>query len=162
MAAYRMGMVALVLGISSAAAWAGAVSPTSPALVSPAGATQTSIAASDRELVFEDATTTGEKAIVLRDAQGHVIRELDLGEFLPAAYVQALPRNEHGLFWRRESKLVDAQDSVEFSVPTPGSEVGANGPALRFSIDLRDGSVRTSQIREYIDAADQARELASR
>jgi hypothetical protein len=89
------------------------------------------------------------------------VRELDLGQFLPAAYLQALPRDEHGLHWRREAKLADAQDAVEFGVVVPRSSAGANAPSLRFSLDLRDGSVRTTQIREYLAAEDQARTLVA-
>jgi hypothetical protein len=50
---------------------------------------------------------------------------------------------------------------VEFSVLVPGSPAGAAGPSLRFSVDLRDGSVRTTQIREYLAAADRARTLVA-
>jgi len=112
-----------------------------------------------RLLSFGEGAIDGGGAIVLHDAQGRIVRELDLGQFLPAAYVQALPRDEAGLHWRRAAQLAGAQESVEFAVAAPGSAAGATGPALRFSIDLRDGSVRTAQIREYLVAADRARML---
>lgn len=114
-----------------------------------------------RLLVFGDAAADGDHAMLLHDARGRVVRELDLGDFLPAAYVQAIPRGDGGLQWRREAKFARGQARVEFSVPTPGSAAGATGPALRFSIDLRDGAVRTAQIREYLAAAGRARQFGA-
>lgn len=111
-----------------------------------------------QSLAFDDATTGGEHAIRVYDAQGKLVRELDLADFLPRDYVQALPHDAAGLHWRREVHLVDAQQA-EFSVTLPGAAEG--GDALHFSIDLQDGTVRTEQIREYLAAADQARSLAA-
>ena len=113
-----------------------------------------------RQLVFEQgvAVGAGKPAMLLRDAQGRIVREVDLRVFLPAAYIHALPRDEARLHWLREARLV-GQGRVEFTVPTPGSAAGASGPALHFSIDLRDGSVRTAQIRNYLAALDEARAM---
>jgi hypothetical protein len=113
----------------------------------------------DRRLVLAEGSADGAHALRLQDAQGNVVRELDLAAFLPAAYVRALPRGEAGLRWYRDAKLDRGAHRVDFSVPAPGSEAGTTGPELRFSIDLRDGTVRTEQIREYLAAADQARIL---
>jgi len=135
-------------------AWRGALRPGS-------GAGNAFLADDGRMLNFCDDAVDGGDAIVLHDAQGAVVRELDLGQFLPAAYLQSLPRDARGLHWRRGAKLAGAQDSVEFSVALPGSSAGASGPSLRFSVDLRDGSVRTTQIREYLAAADRARTLVA-
>ena len=117
------------------------------------------LADGDRQLVLADGSADGAQALRLQDAQGRVVRELDLGDFLPAAYVRALPRGDHGLQWYREAKLDREAHRVDFSVPAPGSEAGTTGPELHFSIDLRDGTVRTAQIREYLAAAEQARIL---
>jgi hypothetical protein len=135
-------------------AWRGALRPEFTA-------TSALLADDGRLVIFADAASDRGDAIVLHDARGRVVRELDLGLFLPTAYVQALPRDEGGVHWRREAKLAGAQDSAEFSVAVPGSTAGASGPSLRFSIDLRDGSVRTAQIREYLVAADRARTLVA-
>lgn len=114
-----------------------------------------------RLLILDEGARDGGDALVLHDARGRIVRELDLGQFLPTAYVRSLPRDERGLHWRREARFAGTQDAVEFSVAAPGSAAGGTGPALRFSIDLGDGSVRTAQIREYLVAADRARTLAA-
>ena len=114
-----------------------------------------------RQVSLAPAADDGRHALRLQDAQGRVVRELDLAAFLPAAYVHSLPRDDRGLQWWREAKLDRANHRVDLSVPVPGSAAGASGPALHFSIDLRDGTVRTAQIREYLDAADQARALVA-
>jgi hypothetical protein len=114
-----------------------------------------------RLLIFADAAAGRGAAIVVHDARGRLVRELDLGLFLPPAYVQSLPRDESGVHWRRDATLAVAQDRAEFSVAVPGSAAGATGPALHFSIDFRDGRVRTAQIREYLVAADRARTLVA-
>jgi hypothetical protein len=155
MAAIRGKFVALALCIASAAAFAGAPAPANG--VAPESAM---LAQDGRRLVFGEAAEDGARAIQVYDAQGRIVRELALGDFLPAAYVRALPRGEAGLQWRREARLVGEQ--VEFSVPTPGSAAGATGAALSFSIDLRDGAVRTAQIREYLAAADEAMALEAK
>lgn len=145
MVAIQRGFVAAVLFLSVAGATAR----------EPAG---TILADDGKRLEFDDAFG-GQHAIRLRDAQGRLVRDLDLGVFLPAAYVSALPRGEARLHWLRQFKSVAGEDRVEFTVPTPGSAAGVTGPALHFSIDLRDGSVRTAQIREYLAALDEARAL---
>ena len=149
MAAIRWGIAAAAVCLASATAWASA-----PA------ATQAKVfearAGDGRLVAFDDGTTGGEHAIRVYDAQGKLVRELALADFLPADYVRALPRSESGLQWRRDAKLAPSQASVDFSVAVPGE-----GEALSFSIDLRDGVVRTSQIREYLAAADQARTIAA-
>ena len=147
--------MALALGIASAGAFAGVPAPALS--VAPESAM---LAQDGRRLVFGDAADDGSHAIQVYDAQGRIVRDLALGDFLPAAYVHTLPRGETGLQWRREAQLVG--DNVEFSVPTPGAVAGATGPALSFSIDLRDGAVRTAQIREYLAAADEAMALEAK
>jgi hypothetical protein len=122
----------------------------------------TAFADGERRVVFDGRSADGAQSLRLTDAQGRVVRELDLGDFLPEAYVRALPRKDGELQWWREAKLDRASHQVEFSVPAPSSTPGATGAALRFSIDLRDGAVRTAQIREYLAAADQARLLAAK
>jgi hypothetical protein len=145
MVAIRLGCVVAALCLAVA-----------PAM---AGEQGVEIAAKDgRRVVFDEGTADGRHALQVRDAKDQVVREVNLGEFLPAAYIQALPHDANGLRWRREAKLA-GQDRVEFTVAKPGSDAGATGPALRFSIDLRDGSVRTAQIREYLAAVDLARAL---
>jgi hypothetical protein len=109
-------------------------------------------------LAFDDASLDGEHAIALFDARGQLVRELKLADFLPAEYVRALSHDDGHLHWRGGSVVSAADGSVEFSVPVPGA---GTAPALQFSIGLQDGLVRTSQLREYIDAADAARKLAS-
>jgi hypothetical protein len=188
MAAMRAGVVAMVMGVAVASAWAGEGEPAAAQLLSsPKGQARASFDAGavtvERRvgqgwqlawrgalpravvaggamlgddgalLVFDQVSPQGEHAIALRDAQGRLVRELDLGEFLPAAYIHALPRGADGLHWRSAAEM--AGGLAEFSVPAPGE----GGGALRFSIDLRDGSVRTAQIREYLAAADAARAL---
>jgi len=111
-----------------------------------------------RLLAFDEGSAEGEHAIALYDAEGRLVRELALTDFLPRAYVHALAQDASGLHWRNEAAIA-AQDSVEFSVPVPAA--GAGTPALQFSIDLHDGLVRTAQIREYLAAADAARTLAN-
>ena len=131
------------------------VTAVSAVALAPATAQGVEMRADDGRVVVFD----GGHAIVVEDAQGKVVRALELDEFLPAAYVRALPRNAEGLAWRRDAFFEDGQSRVEFSVAAPGSAAGASGPALAFSIDLADGRVRTSQIREYLAAADAARAL---
>jgi hypothetical protein len=149
MAANRWKWVAAVICITSVSAAALAVTPEA------AAQTGTAISAADGRKVLFD----GEHDIVVQDAQGKVVRALELVEFLPPAYVRALPTGEGKLQWRREAKFADGQERVEFSVPMPGSAAGATGPALSFTIDLGDGRVRTAQIREYLAAVDAARAL---
>ena len=60
-----------------------------------------------------------------------------------------------------EARSTGTQDSVELSLPFPGAAGTAGEPRLRFSIDLRDGRVGTTQIRDYLAAVDQARTLAT-
>jgi hypothetical protein len=152
MSAMKWGMAAVAVCL--------AVAPALAALPEAAAVSGDALRSADgHALAFDDAATTGEHAIRVYDAQGKLVRELDLADFLPREYVQALPRDAAGLHWRREVHLVDAQQA-QFSVPVPGAAEG--GDALQFSIDLQDGTVRTSQIREYLAAADQARELATR
>ena len=149
MAAIRWGIAAAAVCLASATAWASAPAATQAKVFE--------LRAADGGLVsFDDGTTGGEHAIRLYDAQGTLVRELALVDFLPADYVRALPRDDSGLQWRRDAKLAPSQAAVDFSVAVPGAD-----EALDFSIDLRDGVVRTSQIREYIAAAEQARTLVS-
>jgi hypothetical protein len=115
--------------------------------------------AADRTVVLDGASAAGAHAIRLQDAQGGVVREVDLLAFLPASYVHNLPREGEALRWWRTAKLDAARQQVFFSVPAPGSGAGATGPGLEFSIDLRDGSLRTAQIREYLAAVDASRAL---
>jgi hypothetical protein len=151
MSAMKWGMAAVAVCL--------AVAPALAALPEAAAMPQDALrSAYGQSLAFDDASTAGEHAIRVYDAQGKLVRDLDLADFLPGEYVRALPHDAAGLHWRREVHLVDAQQA-EFSVPVPGAAQGAQ--ALSFSIDLQDGTVRTSQIREYLAAADQARRLAA-
>src|SRR5687768_14169355 len=92
--------VAFCLAIGSATAVTPALAP---------AASSALLAEDGRKLVFGDGN---EFAIRIHDAQGRMVRERQLADFLPAAYVHALPRGEHGLQWRRAAKFVDGQDSV--------------------------------------------------
>jgi hypothetical protein len=139
------GLAAMALGLAIAPAFAGTE-------VAPA---QVLVSADGHKLVFDEASISGEHAIALYDANGKLVRELALGDFLPADYVHVLARDGQ-LHWRADA-AVAAQDSADFSVPVPGADAGS----LHFSIDLRDGLVRTSEIREYLAAADAARSLAA-
>jgi len=107
---------------------------------------------SGRMVAFHEESAAGEHAIQLFDAQGKLVRDLALGDFLPKDYIAALPHDASGLHWRGATKATG--EVVEFDVASPGAG------ALHFSIDLRDGLVRTAQIREYLAAADQARASA--
>lgn len=159
MAVIRWGMVAIASCFATGLALA-ATQATAPSQVLDSPAQGSELLADDgRKLVFGDGN---EHAIRIHDAQGRLVRERHLADFLPAAYVHSLPRGEQGLQWLRQAKLVQGQDRVEFSVLVPGSAPGATGPALIFSIDLRDGGVSTAQIREYVAALDHARALEAR
>jgi len=140
------GIAAMALGLAGTPALAGTAAAPEPA--------QVLAAADGHRLVFDEGSMAGEHAIALYDAEGKLVRELALGDFLPADYVHALSRGGK-MQWRSDA-AVAAQDAAEFSVLVPGG-----APALQFSIDLRDGVVRTSQIREYLAAADAARTLAT-
>jgi len=135
----------MALGLAIAPAFAGTEAVPAQVLVSTDG----------HKLVFDEASLSGEHAIALYDANGKLVRDLALGDFLPADYVRVLARDGQ-LHWRGDA-AVAAQDSADFSVSVPG----ANAGPLHFSIDLRDGLVRTSEIREYLAAADVARSLAA-
>jgi len=130
------------------------------ALLAPALGAQamaaTSISDEGRSVSFDEQAMDGAHAIRVQDRQGHILRELTLADFLPAAYVRVLPRGESGLRWLRGATLDRAQHRVDFKVAAPAGDA-----ALAFSIDLRDGRVRTAQIREYLAAANAARELES-
>lgn len=150
---WGIGAAAMCLACGSALGSATAVSPA--AAPAAAGAGQELVAEDGRRLAFDDSAADGGHAIRVYDAQGKLVRELDLADFLPKEYVGALPHDAAGLHWRREAAVT--KDAVEFSVPVPGS---TEGQALQFSVDLDDGLVRTAQIREYLAAADQARALS--
>ena len=149
MAAMRLGMVvvALSLACASALAVAPAVSPEASA------AAQVLASADGRRVAFDDSAIDGGHAIRVFDADGKLVRELDLADFLPKHYVGALAHDDGGLKWRRGASLAADKGAVEFSVAVPG----ADEDALHFSVDLQDGVVRTSEIREYLAAADAAR-----
>jgi hypothetical protein len=155
MAVDRKGLVLAALCLASASALAGVPAPVAPGVA----AGHAMVIGADHKVVFDGASVDGVHALRLEDAQGRVVREVDLLAFLPASYVHVLPREGESLRWWRDAKLDVAQQEVRFSVPVPGSAAGANGPALEFSIDLRDGSVRTAQIREYLAAVDASRAL---
>jgi hypothetical protein len=104
---------------------------------------------------------TPQYAIQVFDARGQFVRELALADLLSKDYVDALRRGAGGPEMRFEARPAGTQDSVEFSLPFPGAAAGSREPRLRFSIDLRDGRIRTTQIREYLAAVDQARTLAT-
>jgi len=154
MAARALKLVAAALCVAGAPAFSSMPAPG-------VAAGDATLVDGGRQVSLARADEDGRHALRLQDAQGRIVRELDLAGFLPAAYVQALPRDDRGLQWWREAKLDRANHRVDFSVPVPGSAAGASGPALQFSIDLRDGAVRTTQIREYLVAADQARALVA-
>jgi hypothetical protein len=116
---------------------------------------QVLVATDGHRVVFDEASASGERAIALYDAGGKLVRSVALGDFLPRDYVQVLAHDAGGLHWRGDA-AVAAADSAQFSVAVPGP--GAE--ALHFSIDWRDGRVRTSEIRQYLAAADTARRLA--
>jgi hypothetical protein len=153
MAADRKGMMLAALCLASASALAGVQAPQEAGVA----AGHAILAGADRRLILDGSSAEGAHALRLEDAQGKVVREVDLGAFLPASYVHALPREGAALRWWRTAKLDAAAQQVWFRVPVPAA--GANGPELEFSIDLRDGSVRTAQIREYLAAVDAARAL---
>jgi hypothetical protein len=151
MSAMKWGVAAVAVGL--------VVAPALAALPEAVAVPQDALkSAYGQSLAYDDAATGGEHAIRVYDAQGKLVRDLDLADFLPREYVQALPHDAAGLHWRREVHLVDGKQA-EFSVPVPGAAEG--GAALQFSIDLQDGTVRTAQIREYLAAADEARHLAA-
>jgi hypothetical protein len=148
MAFVRWGVAATVLGLAMApASFASA-----PATASQDGQV---FAEGGRMVAFNEESVLGKHAIQLFDAQGKLVRDLSLADFLSKDYIAALPSDAAGLHWRRDTKLVG--DAVEFDVVVPGAE----GASLHFSIDVNDGLVRTAQIREYLAAADQARSLAA-
>ena len=150
MVAMRLGIAALALSLACASALA-VVPAVSPASSAAAGVVM--VGEGGHRVAFDDSAVDGAHAIRLFDAQGELLREMDLADFLPGDYVGAIARTEAGLQWRRASGLSPTKDAVEFSVAVPGSEADA----LHFSIDLRDGVVRTSEIREYLAAADAVR-----
>ena len=154
MAAMRLGIVAAALSLACASALAvvPAVSPEAPA-----AAGQVLVADDGRRVSFDDSAIDGGHAIRVFDAQGKLVRELDLADFLPKDYVGALVHDDGGLQWRRDASLSAGMDAAEFSVAVPG----AAADSLHFSIDLRDGVVRTSEIREYLAAADAVRAKAA-
>jgi hypothetical protein len=157
MAVNRKGLMLAALCLASASALAG-VQVSAPAQAATGVAAGNAIlSGADRRLILDGSSAEGVHALRLEDAQGKVVREVDLGAFLPASYVHALPRDGASLRWWRTAKLDAAAQQVWFRVPVPAA--GANGPELEFSIDLRDGSVRTAQIREYLAAVDAARAL---
>jgi hypothetical protein len=147
MAFVRWGWVVATIGLAVAPAFASA--PASQM------AGEGVYAGEMGNVAFNGDSAQGEHAIRLFDAQGRLVRDVDLGDFLSKDYVAALPGDSNGLQWRRGTKL--AKDAVEFDVAVPG----AADAALHFSIDLRDGLVRTAQIREYLAATDQARARAA-
>jgi hypothetical protein len=153
MAMDRKGMMLAALCLASASALAGVQAPVGPGVA----AGNAILAGADRRLILDGSSEEGAHALRLEDTQGNVVREVDLTAFLPASYVHALPRDGASLRWWRTAKLDAATQQAWFRVPVPAA--GANGPALEFSVDLRDGSVRTAQIREYLEAVDAARAL---
>ena len=152
MAVMRLGIAALALSLACASALA--VAPAAPQADAADGVVL--VGEDGHRVAFDDSNVDGAHAIRLFDAQGKLVREMDLADFLPKHYVGALAHDEGGLKWRREASLAEGEDAVEFSVAVPG----ASEDSLHFSIDLRDGVVRTSEIRKYLAAADATRAKA--
>jgi hypothetical protein len=160
MAKIRVALIAVAavcLGSASALAGAPVVAPPAGAVV----AQEFLVTADGRRVAFDDTVLDGARAIRLFDANGALVRELDLIDFLPGEFVAALPRTGGHLRWRGAAVFAASQDSLEFSVRVPGASGDAQAAPLLFSIDLQDGLVRTSQIREYLAAADRARALGA-
>ena len=153
----RKGWMGVALCLASASALAGVQMQAGQVV---AGG-HAMVAGAEGRVVFDGSSAAGAQALRIEDAKGALVRQVDLAAFLPASYVHALPRDGEGLRWWRDATLDEAQHQVLFRVPVPGSASGATGPALQFSIDLRDGSVRTAQIREYLAAVDESRKLGA-
>ena len=139
MAAMRWGWMAVAIGLAG-----------TPALAATPVET-------GRRVDF-DGAIDGSHAIRLLDERGALVRELHLADFLPAEFVDALPREQGRLRWMHGAARQATPDSVDFVVDVPGA---VDGAVLHFSIDLRDGLLRTTQLREYLAAADRARALVA-
>jgi len=147
-------MVSIRWGIAAGAALlAGSALAAAPVADAPV-ARQVLVADGGQRVALDAETADGAHAIRVFDAQGKLVRDVALGDFLPKDFVAVLPHEGQGLHWLGQAKL--AEGAVEFSVAVPEAPA-----ALHFSIDLRDGVVRTSEIREYLAAADQARALGT-
>lgn len=64
----------------------------------------------------------GEDAVVIYDVQGNVVRAMGLGDFLPASYVEALPRTVSSIHWGYGHRLSKDGRELVLRVVVPGNE----------------------------------------
>jgi hypothetical protein len=77
----------------------------------------------------------GEDAVVIYDVQGKVVRAMGLDDFLPPAYVEALPRTVSSIHWGRGHVVSEDGSELVLRVVVPDEE--RSGLDARDLVDVR-------------------------
>lgn len=89
----------------------------------------------------------GTDAIALYDADGSLVRALGLVDFLPEAYVRALPRSVSSMSWRGRPRFSKNGQALIVPIIVPGTDREVFGdedktPHVEFHFDLATGQLQ--------------------
>ena len=81
----------------------------------------------------------GSDAVVIYDQAGQLVRSMELADFLPQVYVEALPRSVSSIWWGGDHRITNDGELV-LEVVVPGTGIGADAAGreyveLRFRLD---------------------------
>lgn len=102
------------------------------------------VSASGQAVTFDNwhSMGHGDDVVVIYDAQGKVVRAMGLDDFLPPAYVEALPRSASSIHWSGDHAIAGDGRELVLQVVVPSEEGWAPGASrhveLRF--DLSTGA----------------------
>ena len=85
----------------------------------------------------------GDNVVVIYDWRGAIVRSLALSDFLPEAYLRALPRSVSSLHWRRDPRFSSDGESVIVQLVIPSPRAMDKPELIDLRIDL--GTGRPSQ-----------------
>ncbi|MBD58793.1 MAG: hypothetical protein CL808_01540 [Citromicrobium sp.] len=87
----------------------------------------------------------GEHVIVIYNARGELIRSIQLSDFLPQAYIDALPTSTSSMRWSHDKRLTDGGEFLELDVYVPTVDRDAfyrgDAPTVTRRIRLADGTI---------------------
>ncbi len=125
------------------------------ALLNPVAPVQLRIANEGRFLVTLDdwgRTGYGERAVVIYDSKGKVVRNLALADFLTASDIEQLPHSVSSIQWRTDSSIDDTTLELVLQIPTCLNRPGDCDRHAELRIDLATGQ-RAGALEPLLPAA---------
>ncbi len=104
----------------------------------------------------------GDDAVVIYDAEGRLVRAVGLGDFLPAAYVKALPYSASSIHWGRGHRLSRDGSELVLRVVVPDDKAGfGEGDHVEVRFDMATGAQRPPGGPAWEAALARAEEIAA-